>query len=88
MGTHRIRRFDPCYTQGLHLRLEQHGKAEGVDGEGIRPPALSSEARLCVYRTERVLEERDQREAVEDGINTMCDKLAALLMELQQRERK
>ncbi|KJA23003.1 hypothetical protein HYPSUDRAFT_54637 [Hypholoma sublateritium FD-334 SS-4] len=49
--------------------------------EGVRGP--------CHYDRRGVagvLEERDQRDAVEDEMNTVRDKLAALLIELQKRE--
>ncbi|KAL0947804.1 hypothetical protein HGRIS_013877 [Hohenbuehelia grisea] len=58
------------------LRLE-------VDSEKRKQEAVSlerSESRAMI------LEERDQREALEDNLNAFRDKLAALTIELQQRE--
>ena len=75
--------LDELRDQLAAVMLELQQKEEELD---LKAKEIED---LVVGRSESrslVLEEREEREAVEDGLNALRDRLAAVMIELQQKE--
>ncbi|KAJ7462915.1 hypothetical protein FB451DRAFT_1180557 [Mycena latifolia] len=72
----------------LVARAEEQAKQQRLESENLQQQLRRAEAREHSESRAIILEEREEREAVEDDLNAGRHKLATALIELQQKEDK